>query len=88
MKGFTWRRAVQGNSEQSQPKAFPGGLDPDNATSPAKGDNPATASVSVLGLNPDVHVFWLEASEGALHNFRRQRPDGATEPKEEPTRTK
>ena len=46
-------------------------------TSPAKGDNPATASVSVLGLNPDVHVFWLEASEGALHNFRRQRPDGA-----------
>ena len=40
-------------------------------TSPAKGDNPATASVSVLGLNPDVHVFWLEASEGALHNFRR-----------------
>ena len=35
-------------------------------TSSAKGDNPATASVSVLGLNPDVHVFWLEASEKGL----------------------
>ena len=47
-----------------------------------------TSNSNRVGPDPEVHVFWLEASEGALHNFRRQRPDGATEPKEEPTRTK